>query len=200
MGSLCAAPEDHIQIFIHAFGWGLWPDINRVHGFDDDTDIGRTCKLLLFKWVLLYDLNVEWRVYKKHYYSDQALVVIVCVHHVCVLFCILSPLPVWSLLSSYFRRWTTSNKIVGISPCWLLFTEVQRIWTINNLAPDIVLKPNVDSFRSMLFTVMWGTRLHRMSANVFSKSSSLLVCAWRCFMSSLCAGEYLKHTDCMRDC
>lgn len=111
---------------------------------------------------------------KKRYYSDQALVVIVCAHHVCVLFCILSPLPVWSLLSSYFCRWTTSNKMIGISPCWLLFTEARHIWTINDLAPDIVLKPNVNSFRSMFFTVMWGTRLRRMSANVFGKSSFLL--------------------------
>lgn len=125
---------------------------------------------------------------------------IVCVHHVCVLFCILSSLPVWSLLSSYFCRWTTS-KIIGISPCWLLFTEVQHIWTINDLAPDIVLKPNVNSFRSMLFTGMWGTRLHRMSANVFSKSSSLLVCV--CYVLSLCRRKpeaYRLHERLLEPC
>lgn len=45
LGSRCAALGDQIQIFVSAFGWGQWLDINpRIHVFSDwwkkSTDIG----------------------------------------------------------------------------------------------------------------------------------------------------------------
>lgn len=35
VGSHCVTAREQIPIFLNAFGWGHWPDINLVHVFDD---------------------------------------------------------------------------------------------------------------------------------------------------------------------
>lgn len=133
VGSLCTAPEDHIQIFICAFGWGYWLDINRVHGFDDYGVNWRKNPHRHRENMQTSSFQMAFIIGSESWVTclQEALLLwsgscydCLCSSCLC-LFCILSPLPVWSLLSSYFCRWATSNKIIiGISPCWLLFTEV----------------------------------------------------------------------------